>query len=268
MTRKLPSVMHEKPWGVTALPKPFESHSGSRIGEIWFDPPPNAPLLVKYLFTSERLSIQVHPDDDQARREGHTSGKEECWLIIDALPGAMIGIGTTRTLAETELRAACLSGEIEGLIQWHPVVAGMFFHIPPGTIHAIGGGISLIEIQQNSDITYRLYDYGRPRPLHLREATKVATARPMAPSLRQTVNPSVTRTLVSTASLHVVHISGHDGGSVVNLSKNTYIVPISGSIIFGDVEVAAGECAVTDKRTPVMIGRETRFLAASIVSIS
>jgi mannose-6-phosphate isomerase len=166
------------------LPRPFdrEGGEGRAIGEIWFDAPGRDPeLLVKYLFTSDMLSVQVHPDDGQARARGLRSGKDEAWLILDAEPGATIGMGLVRSVDRDELRAAALSGEIERLLDWRPVRPGEILYSPAGTIHAIGPGLSLIEIQQNSDVTYRLYDHGRGRELHLDEAVSVARPEPYAP---------------------------------------------------------------------------------------
>ena len=169
----------EKPWGQRPLPDAFDDGSGRQIGEIWFDDDGTTlPLLVKYLFTSEKLSIQVHPSDEQAPALGAPGGKEECWYVIAAEPGATIGVGTHAVIPPEALRAAALSGEIEQMMDWKPVQAGDFFYLKAGTVHAIGAGISLIEVQQNTDITYRLYDYGRPRELHLEESVKVADARP------------------------------------------------------------------------------------------
>jgi mannose-6-phosphate isomerase len=164
----------EKPWGRTQLPAIFDAPTGKRIGEIWFTADGEQPLLVKYLFTSERLSIQVHPDDEQARARGLTQGKSECWYILDAEPGATLGLGLKSAISAADLRSAALDGSIEQQMNWRPVRAGDFFMVPPGTIHAIGGGISLLEFQQNSDVTYRLYDYGRPRELHLEDPVSVA----------------------------------------------------------------------------------------------
>lgn len=173
----------EKPWGRTSLPPMFDPPPGKRIGELWFTGAGDQPLLVKYLFTSERLSIQVHPDDKQARARGLARGKAECWVILEAEPGATIGLGLKRACSAKELRAAALDGSIEQSMDWRPVAAGDFFLVPPGTIHAIGGGICLLEFQQNSDVTYRLYDYGRPRELHLDDAVAVASAVPYPPAL-------------------------------------------------------------------------------------
>jgi len=148
------------------------------IGEIWFEGARDAPLLVKYLFTSERLSIQVHPGDSDARARGYPRGKDEAWYVLRAEPGATIGIGLTSSLSQEELRASALDGSIERLLDWRPVSAGDAFYSPAGTIHAIGAGGTLIEIQQNVDLTYRLYDYGRPRELHLDQAIAVARPEP------------------------------------------------------------------------------------------
>ena len=182
MIRQLKCHAVERPWGRRELPGAFAALAGGDrpIGEIWFENDGGRPaaLLVKYLFTTERLSIQVHPDDAIARAAGLRSGKDEAWLVIDADPGATIGLGLTRKLTPEALRAAALDGSIEQLLDWRPVSTGDFFYSPAGTIHAIGGGIALVEIQQNCDITYRLYDYGRPRELHLDQAIAVANPAP------------------------------------------------------------------------------------------
>ena len=186
----------EKPWGRTELPPMFDAPAGKRVGEVWFTGAGEKPLLVKYLFTSERLSIQVHPDDQQARACGLPRGKSECWYILDAERGSTLGLGLKREVPADELRAAALDGSIEQLIDWQPVHAGDFFMVPAGTIHAVGAGISLLEFQQNSDVTYRLYDYGRPRELHLEEGVAVARAEPYPTSLAQHLAPADYRTLV------------------------------------------------------------------------
>src|SRR5262249_13298778 len=132
----------------------------------------------KFLFTSERLSIQVHPDDPAARAAGHPRGKDEAWLVLGADAGATIGLGLTHAVSREALRAAALDGSVEGLIDWRPVQTGDCFYSPAGTIHALGAGLTVLEIQQNLDLTYRLYDYGRPRELHLDEALAVADLSP------------------------------------------------------------------------------------------
>ena len=170
----------ERVWGRRDLPQAF-GDPGDRdgpIGEIWFEDAADTPLLVKYLFTSERLSIQVHPDDASARARGYKRGKDEAWYVLSADPGATIGLGLTHAVSPEELRAAALDGSIESLLDWRPVAAGDVIYSPAGTIHAIGAGLSLIEVQQNLDLTYRLYDYGRPRELHLDDAVAVSDPAP------------------------------------------------------------------------------------------
>lgn len=131
-------------------------------------------LLVKYIFTSDRLSIQVHPNDAQAVDKGLLRGKEEIWHILDCEPGATLGIGLTAPMIPDQFGVAAQDGSLEQWIDWKPVKPGDYFFIPAGTVHAIVAGITLAEIQQNSDITYRLYDYGRPRELHLEDGVAVS----------------------------------------------------------------------------------------------
>ena len=131
MTPVLPIRSVAKPWGKDTLPPPFTAAAGERIGEIWFEPPEALPeLLVKYIFTSEALSVQVHPSDAQTMAQGlGRQGKEECWLVIDAEPGAVLGIGFKAEIGAEAMRAAALDGSIEQLMVWHPVAAGDFLPI-------------------------------------------------------------------------------------------------------------------------------------------
>lgn len=174
-----------KPWGRRDLPPVYGGSAGEAIGEIWFERDgsgENDPLLVKYLFTSERLSIQVHPDDVAARKAGDRRGKDEAWVVLDAVSGGEIGIGLKKPLSAAELRSAAQSGYLADLVDWQRVSAGDAFYSPAGTIHAIGAGVTLIEVQQNADVTYRLHDFGRGRALHLDEA--IAVAKPEARASR------------------------------------------------------------------------------------
>ena len=182
-----PTCLNRRPveriWGRTSIPGVPGSVDRAPIGEVWFDDPgrPDPLLLVKYIFTAERLSIQVHPDDEAARARGLPRGKDEAWYILEAEPDAAIGLGLKRAVSTEALAAAALDGSIEQLIDWRPARTGELIYSPGGTIHAIGGGLALIEIQQNLDLTYRLYDYGRPRELHLDEGIAVARPVPWAP---------------------------------------------------------------------------------------
>jgi len=139
------------------------------------------PLLVKLLDTAEWLSVQVHPDDAYAHSvEAHTGfhGKNEAWVILDAEPGARIVYGVKRPVSRDELKAAAEDGSILELLNFVPVVPGDVIFVPAGTIHALGPGIFLYEVQQRSDLTYRLFDYGRGRKLHLEKALEVARLEP------------------------------------------------------------------------------------------
>jgi mannose-6-phosphate isomerase len=129
---------------------------------------------VKFLFTSARLSVQVHPNDDYARRHENSVGKTEMWHILRAEPGAEIALGFREIISRERLRESSVSGEIEKLLRWIEVAPGETYFTPAGTVHAIGGGLALCEIQQVSDVTYRLYDYGRPRELHLDKGVEVS----------------------------------------------------------------------------------------------
>lgn len=173
-----------KPWGRRDLGPAF-APAGAReepVGEIWFPPPSaDSELLAKFLFTSAKLSIQVHPDDAAAQRLGQRRGKDEAWLVLDADPGATIALGFKRPCTAEEARAAAQDGTIEDLLAAVPVSAGDFIFSPARTVHAIGAGLRLLELQQNMDLTYRLYDYGRPRPLHVEEAIGVADLKPWSP---------------------------------------------------------------------------------------
>ncbi|MCU0226818.1 MAG: class I mannose-6-phosphate isomerase [Bryobacterales bacterium] len=132
------------------------------------------PLLVKFLFPTEKLSVQVHPADDYARVHENSLGKTEMWHVLRAEPGASVAAGFTQPFSQNQVRDAALDGSIEGMLRWWPVSAGDSIYIPAGTVHAIGPGLVLCEIQQASDVTYRLYDYGRPRELHLPQSLAVA----------------------------------------------------------------------------------------------
>lgn len=178
--RRLVRKRVAKPWGRRDLPPPFGPARGGEpaIGEIWFEDEGRAPppLLVKYLFTSEALSIQVHPGDAEARAAGHPHGKDEAWAVLEAAPGAVIGLGLRRRTTPAALAKAAADGSIAGLVDWKPVVAGDILFSPAGTVHAIGAGLVVVEVQQNVDLTYRLYDHGRARDLHVDAG--VAAAKP------------------------------------------------------------------------------------------
>ena len=254
----------EKPWGKDALPAPFDTPAGKRIGEIWFEPPRDLPqLLVKYIFTSEKLSVQVHPSDAQTEVAGlGKQGKEECWLVIAAEPEAKLGIGFERAVDAETMRAAALDGSIEDMLAWHPVKTGDFFYIPANTVHAIGGGCSIIEIQQNSDITYRLYDYGRPRELHLDEAIAVAKGAPHDPALRRHV-PAGDVPLVEGPWFRVDQVDGLPSGEQARKYHGCLLViPRTGTACVEDEPVLPGQCALAHSIDEVVFDPQGSCLIA------
>jgi mannose-6-phosphate isomerase len=177
---KLASTPYEKVWGAPETEPWFRNPLRRNIGEIWFAASDSAPLLVKLLFTSDNLSVQVHPDDAYAREHHNSRGKTEIWHVMRAEPESRVAVGLRETVTPERLRDAALSGEIMELLNWTPARSGDTFFVPAGAIHAIGGGLVLCEIQQHSDMTYRLYDYGRGRELHLDRALSVSIPEPFA----------------------------------------------------------------------------------------
>jgi mannose-6-phosphate isomerase len=237
-----------KPWGRSDIPQAFGVPVGSQIGEIWYkgsDATP-LPLLIKWLFTSEKLSIQVHPNDAQAKARGLSSGKEECWVIVDAKPGAVLGIGTKHPMDTDTLRAASLSGDIEQLMDWKPVKAGDYFYIPAGTVHAIGGGITLVEVQQYADITYRLYDYGRfdngkLRELHLDDGVAVSKAEPYYDPRSGIASGS--KQLVDGPHFRLWLVDCADALTNLPIDGQRWLVPLEGEAVGECALLVAGEAA-------------------------
>jgi mannose-6-phosphate isomerase len=127
------------------------------------------PLLIKFLFPHEKLSVQVHPNDAMARRLGQPSGKTECWYVLAVEPGAQVGLGLRPGVSKKDFEQAIKNGDAEKSLNWIDIYPGELIYVPAGTVHAIGPGSILVETQQNSDTTFRLYDYGRPRELHLEQ---------------------------------------------------------------------------------------------------
>lgn len=256
----------EKPWGKDTLPAPFVAPAGQRIGEIWFEPPPELPeLLVKYIFTSEALSVQVHPTDAQTLEKGlGKQGKEECWVVVDAEPGAKLGIGFKHPVDAETMRAAALDGSIEELMEWHTVSPGDFYYIPANTVHAIGAGISVIEVQQNSDITYRLYDYGRPRELHLDEGMAIAKGEPYADKWKGKAPEGTSVSLVPGPLFTLDQVAGTpDEATLARYSGKLLVIPREGPVHVAGREVAPGGCALADRLSDVTFANSGLCLLAA-----
>lgn len=256
----------EKPWGRHRLWLGFADPApdAEPVGEIWFQAPAgrDAPLLVKYLFTSERLSVQVHPDDAEAQAAGHPRGKDEAWVILAAEPGSTIALGTLEPLSAERLRAAALDGSIERLLDWKPVRAGDVIYSPARTVHAIGAGITLVEVQQNVDLTYRLYDYGRPRELHLDEGVAVSDARPFAvPPVPGEIAPG--RTLLAEGPKFVLERwAGGARTLALPAGMPGWLVPLKGEGTADGVAWRAGQCLMLEGTVAIDASLDADMLVA------
>ena len=262
LSMKFTKHLVDKPWGRTDIPSEFGTLGGRRVGEIWYIAETEAPLpiLVKWLFTSEKLSSQVHPDDAQAHARSMPLGQEECWFVVDAAPDAVIGVGTKRPLSSEELYAASLSGEIEGLMDWKKVSAGDYFYIPAGTVHAIGAGIILVEVQQYADITYRLYDYGRDRELHLDDGVAVSSATPYTDA--RSGNAGLGTQLVDGPHFQLWYVSDMNDVSALPPSGNIWIIPLSGQVQTDGDAAAKGDCVVISDKAKITFSNDATALVA------
>lgn len=264
----LPTRIVEKPWGCDTLPAPFSAPNNARIGEIWFEPPPELPeLLVKYIFTSEKLSVQCHPSDAQTVAAGiGKQGKEECWLVIAAEPGATLGIGFREEIDADTMRAAAIDGSIEDLLVWHEVAPGDFFYIPANTVHAIGAGVTVIEIQQNSDITYRLYDYGRPRELHLEEGIAVASGAVYDMANANFVGAGSDVNLVDGPYFRLDQLAGAPDPAISARYRGPLLViPRDGVVLVDGEAVCPGQCALAGEIDAVRFADDGTCLVAQPV---
>lgn len=163
-------VVDSGPLAGRPLATVFAEHREDLLGADSMRHVERFPLLMKVLFPQEKLSVQVHPDDAMARLHGEPHGKTECWYALDATPDAKVALGFRAGVTQPEIRTAIEQQTLEALLHWIPVARGDMIFVDAGTVHTIGPGLVLLETQQNSDMTYRLYDYGRPRELHLEES--------------------------------------------------------------------------------------------------
>jgi mannose-6-phosphate isomerase len=261
---RLTPELRERVWGRTSL-VPWFPDPGRAIGEAWYLCDRDLPLLVKFLFTSERLSVQVHPDDG----EGGPRGKTEMWHILDADPGAVIALGFREPITRERLWDATRTGEIERLLNWIPVKAGETYFTPAHTVHAIGAGIVLCEIQQNSDVTYRLWDYGRPRPIHVEQAVPISDLG---------VHPGASRALILEDGREEVVRSKHFVTELVRLKSGAMIVSeprncqlwicLEGSATIDEATVAPGEVWLLSQPAKVRARTEARFLRTWVPDIT
>lgn len=238
----------QKPWGVADL-RPWNrvDHDGNHlVGEIWYERAGSAgsdpSLLLKLLFTSQPLSIQVHPDDAYAQAMGLACGKTEAWYILSAAPGARVALGLKKRLAPRQLREAVDDGSIAGLVAWRPVVPGDVVFVPAGTIHAIGAGLVIAEIQQRSDATFRMFDFGRKRDLHVADAIAVANAGPADADLK-TKRLTDERTLLLSNPHFAFERIDLAPGSLFHLEAEheTWLLVVKGKARAASFDVAMGD---------------------------
>jgi mannose-6-phosphate isomerase len=248
MTVELAAVqIVRKPWGRIDL-HPWSSIDASTdpVGEVWFgrkdECAPTPALLLKLLFTSQPLSIQVHPNDEFAASIGLPNGKTEAWYVLSATPGARVALGLKQPLAPEALRAAIRDGSIAGLAQWCAVVQGDVIFVPGGMIHAIGANIVLAEIQQRSDTTYRLFDFDRNRELNEDAAvaasdTGIVTTQPVPQRLIEA------RTVLVASPHFVLERADLDPESnwTLETDRETWILVIEGNGRIGSTETAVGD---------------------------
>jgi mannose-6-phosphate isomerase len=250
-----------KPWGSTNL-RPWSNveHDGVPIGELWFQrTDKNAPdpaLLLKLLFTTQPLSIQVHPNDAFAQSIGLANGKTEAWYILSAAPHAEVGIGLKRLIASTELRAAIADGSIVDMVQWRPVQRGDVYSVSAGTVHAIGAGIVLVEIQQRSDATFRIFDYERQRDLHVENALAVADLGP-AEEQSPPEELSDSRTALIASQYFVLEKISLPPGSrwALHARRETWMLVLEGGGRIGITDVSMGDVMFVEaERVDIQVG--------------
>ena len=176
---KAPSIIANGTWAGYALTEVIDKMPQAILGkEVAKKYQNQLPLLVKFIDSNDDLSVQVHPNDDMAKRLHNSMGKTEMWYVLSADPGACIYAGFQKALSPEEYTRRVADGTIMDTLAKHEIHAGDVFYIPSGRIHAIGKGVRLVEVQQSSDLTYRIYDYGRmdldgqPRELHTEYAAQ------------------------------------------------------------------------------------------------
>lgn len=251
-----------KPWGRRTLWAGFSDPAADElpVGEIWFEPAAgqDLPLLVKLLFTSHNHSVQVHPDDSAARARGLPRGKDEAWLVLAAEPDARIALGLAQPLAREELARVAADGTIVDLLDWRPLRTGDFVYVPAGTIHTLSGGLTLLEVQQNCDVTYRLYDFGRGRPLDVEAAVAAASIEPFD-HIFQAAEPG---TLASGPRLTIDYLTAGSASVAATPHRPTWLVPLAEGTMIDGIAAQPGECLLADADVQVEVAPRSSMLCA------
>ncbi len=273
-------IFSERVWGVERLPQWYaQPEPGKPVGEAWLTAEtcvvdagefegvslaeltkryPEAfaggataefPLLVKTLFPREKLSVQVHPNDAQAGALGLGRGKTECWYVLSAEPGAELALGFREEISAEEIRAAIADGTLEEKLNYLPVKAGDMVFVDAGTVHSIGPGMVVLETQEYSDITYRLYDFGRPRELHVDAGLAVTRTTSSAGLVAPVAMDEFTR-LVASDYFVVDRFGASDAGVPLGLSGKMQMLFALGE--GASVESAAGSVRIDPWRVVVL----------------
>jgi mannose-6-phosphate isomerase len=301
---RLTPTFSERVWGRSdLLPWYAETGTDQRVGEAWLtgsgcvietgplsgyslssavaDFPrqilsttaiPEFPLLVKLLFPAEKLSIQVHPDDAQAGAIGQPRGKTECWYVIEASPGATVALGLKSGVTLEDLSASASDDTMESLIEYVPVFVGDMIYVDAGTVHAIGPGVVLLEIQQTSDTTYRLFDYGRQRELHIEQGLRVVRTQTAAGKIVPQKKDGFTRLIAE--KYFIIDRYELAGGSSMRLfpgaltaGHSSCLIALSGSgrisTDAGEVELVPGKAVIL----PAMSANPTVNSMSSLIVI-
>lgn len=253
----------QKPWGIVdARPWSSDGDGVQTIGEIWYErrnpEAATASLLLKLLLTSKPLSIQVHPDDAYARSIGLPNGKTEAWYVLGAAPGAKLALGLKLRLTSPQLREAIDDGSISDLVVWQAAHAGDTAFVPAGTIHAVGAGLIIAEIQQRSDTTFRIFDFGRGRVLDIEGALAVANAGPADFGVKPTLAADVRTLLTSNAyfTFERLDLAAHSSWRL-EATRETWLLTIGGSARVGAFDVTTGDSIFAEMdRVDIRAGNE------------
>ena len=214
------------------------------------------PLLVKMLFPAAKLSVQVHPDDEQAQARGLARGKTECWYVLEAVPGATVACGLKDGVSVADVAAGVPAGTMESLLEQVPVAVGDMIFVDAGTVHAIGPGVVLLEVQQTSDTTYRLYDYGRPRELHLDDGLAVIKLGTRAGKVDPDKEETYTR-LIET-EYFVIDRFELAPGTAMELPMDGIgcVVGLSGAAAVNNVEFGPGQAVIVPEGSVLLTSKD------------
>ena len=243
-------------------------HAGQTLGEVFREasqallganaPSAESPLLIKVIFAKQKLSVQVHPDDRMARKYGQPRGKTECWYALSAEPGAEVAAGLKPGVTLDQIKAGIHDGTLEESLNLLPISAGDMVFVDAGTVHAIGPGVVLLETQQTCDVTFRMYDYGRPRELHVEQALKVMKLKTAAGKVRPVAMDRFTR-LIEQKYFVVDRYDVAAGGEVVvpTQGPGCLVGLTGGGTVFGgaegQVELLPGKAVVIPSDCPSIV---------------